>query len=56
MAEFFSKTWFLWWAIAVVIIVRWFQVATPENPSVPVPPPGKDAAPETPHQITSSQS
>jgi hypothetical protein len=49
MAEFFSKTWFLWWAIAVVVIVRWFQVAAPETPSIPVPPPPrKDAVPTHP--------
>jgi hypothetical protein len=27
MAAFFAKTWFLWYALAVVIITRWFHVA-----------------------------
>lgn len=27
MAIFMAKTWFLWWTIAAVVIVRWFQVA-----------------------------
>jgi len=27
MAAFFAKTWFLWYAFAVVIIMRWFHVA-----------------------------
>jgi hypothetical protein len=27
MAAFFAKTWFLWYACAVVIITRWFHVA-----------------------------
>ena len=27
MAAFFAKTWFLWWMVAVVIVMRWFHVA-----------------------------
>ncbi len=27
MAAFFAKTWFLWWMLAVVIVMRWFHVA-----------------------------
>jgi len=27
MAAFFAKTWFLWYAFAVMIITRWFHVA-----------------------------
>ncbi len=27
MATFFANTWFLWWMVAVVIVVRWFHVA-----------------------------
>jgi hypothetical protein len=26
MVAFFAKTWFLWYAFAVVIIMRWFHV------------------------------
>ena len=26
MIPFIEKTWFLWWFIAVVVIVRWFQL------------------------------
>jgi hypothetical protein len=33
MAAFFAKTWFLWWALAVVIITRWFRVAADDDPS-----------------------
>jgi hypothetical protein len=33
MAELFTKTWFLWWALAVVIITRWFRVAADDDPS-----------------------
>jgi hypothetical protein len=32
MAVFFAKTWFLWWALAVVIITRWFRVAAADDP------------------------
>jgi hypothetical protein len=27
MAAFFTKTWFLWYAFAVLFITRWFNVA-----------------------------
>jgi hypothetical protein len=33
MAVLFAKTWFLWWAFAVVIITRWFSVAADDDPS-----------------------
>lgn len=26
MILFMTKTWFLWWIFAVVVIVRWFHV------------------------------
>jgi hypothetical protein len=26
MLQFMENTWFLWWIISVVIILRWFQV------------------------------
>jgi hypothetical protein len=32
MAVFFAKTWFLWWAFAIVIITRWFHVAAADDP------------------------
>jgi hypothetical protein len=28
MIEFFAKTWFLWWIIAGLAIVRWFHLAS----------------------------
>jgi hypothetical protein len=31
MAAFFSHTWFLWWAIAVVVILRWLHVMAPDQ-------------------------
>lgn len=31
MAEFFTNTWFLWWMLAVIIIVRWFHVAAVDD-------------------------
>jgi hypothetical protein len=33
MAAFFAKTWFLWYAFAVVIIMRWFHVAALDSES-----------------------
>jgi hypothetical protein len=27
MADFFARTWVLWYAFAAVIIMRWFHVA-----------------------------
>jgi hypothetical protein len=39
MATFFTKTWFLWYAFAVVVIMRWFHVAGGDAESeVPTPP------------------
>lgn len=35
MAAFFAKTWFLWYAIAVVIIMRWFHVAASDKEPEP---------------------
>jgi hypothetical protein len=38
MAAFFAKTWFLWYALAVVIVMRWFHVtASDVETDVPVP-------------------
>jgi hypothetical protein len=38
MAVFFAKTWFLWYAFAVVVIMRWFHVAAPDvETEVPAP-------------------
>jgi len=31
MAAFFSHTWFVWWTIAVVVILRWLHVIAPDN-------------------------
>ncbi len=28
MVQFIGKTWFLWWALAVVVILRWFSVVS----------------------------
>jgi hypothetical protein len=28
MAAFFAKTWFLWYAVAALIIMRWFHVTS----------------------------
>jgi hypothetical protein len=44
MAAFFAKTWFLWYAFTVVIIMRWFHVAASDVESdVQIPHPA-DAA------------
>jgi hypothetical protein len=31
MANFFSHTWFVWWAFAVVVLLRWLHVIAPDN-------------------------
>jgi hypothetical protein len=33
MAAFLAKTWFIWWTVAVVVIMRWFQVAVADHTS-----------------------
>jgi len=30
---FIEKTWFLWWMLAIIIVLRWFHVAS-ANPKV----------------------
>jgi hypothetical protein len=36
VVAFFEKTWFFWWMLANVIILRWFQVfsSVPGNENV----------------------
>jgi hypothetical protein len=29
MAAFLAKTWFIWWTVAVVVIMRWFRLQRP---------------------------
>ncbi|HTW32894.1 MAG TPA: hypothetical protein VMD76_14525 [Candidatus Sulfotelmatobacter sp.] len=31
MAAFFENTWFLWWTLAVVIVLRWLHVISPQE-------------------------
>ena len=31
MAAFFQQTWWLWWAVAVVGILRWFRVTSADD-------------------------
>jgi hypothetical protein len=31
MAEFFEKTWFIWWVVASIVISRWFHVTSVDN-------------------------
>lgn len=31
MTAFLARTWFIWWTVAVVIIMRWFQVAAADE-------------------------
>ena len=38
MAAFFAKTWFLWYALAVVTIGRWFRVAGTREEDEQTPP------------------
>jgi len=48
MLAFFAKTWFLWWSFAVVVILRWFQVAAAANEqgeSDLIPEPNQEPAP-----------
>ena len=40
MIPFIEKTWFLWWIIAVVVIVRWFQLFSADTEvEMPASPP-----------------
>jgi hypothetical protein len=55
MADFITRTWFVWWAVAVIIVVRWFQVATPEVPSLPDTFFEEDAIPAASRQFSSSR-
>jgi hypothetical protein len=51
MVTFFTKTWFLWYAFAVVVITRWFHVAA-EDGKLQVPSPradNSDLPPTSPH-------
>jgi len=32
MADFFSHTWFVWWTLAIVVVLRWLHVIAPYNP------------------------
>jgi hypothetical protein len=31
MAAFFSHTWFVWWGVAVVVLLRWLHVIAPDH-------------------------
>ena len=31
MLAFFEQTWFLWWVAALVVILRWFHVASADG-------------------------
>jgi hypothetical protein len=33
MALFLARTWFLWWTVVAVMIVRWFYVASARRAS-----------------------
>ncbi len=44
MVEFIAKTWFLWWAVAAVIIIRWFSVVAVDTElEIPDSPPHSEA-------------
>ena len=30
LANFFANTWFVWWIVAVVVILRWMHVVSPQ--------------------------
>jgi hypothetical protein len=48
MAAFFARTWFIWWTVAVVVIVRWFQVAgASETETIPSPSDGAAGSTES---------
>jgi hypothetical protein len=56
MATFFAKTWFLWYALAVLIIMRWFHVASANRESeVPVHHRDESEAPPISH-LTANRS
>jgi hypothetical protein len=31
MIDFLSHTWFVWWTLAVVVVLRWLHVIAPDN-------------------------
>ena len=31
---FFAKTWFLWWMLAILIVLRWFHLVASARPTV----------------------
>jgi hypothetical protein len=31
VANFFANTWFVWWIVAVVVILRWLHVVSPQD-------------------------
>lgn len=28
MAQFFENTWFVWWVVAIVVVLRWMHVVS----------------------------
>ena len=31
MVHFFENTWFVWWAVAIVLVLRWMHVVSPQE-------------------------
>jgi hypothetical protein len=55
MAEFFEKTWFLWWVVASVVIARWFHVAADDiADEISVPDDGSSQKPTLGRHLNSS--
>jgi hypothetical protein len=42
MISFLAKTWFVWWMLAVVFILRWFHVLSAHPESDVLDSPGDD--------------
>jgi|BogFormECP03_OM3_1039632.scaffolds.fasta_scaffold70579_1 hypothetical protein len=42
MTALFAKTWFLWWLLASVVVLRWFQSVAVVDPRDTQDPPKRD--------------
>ncbi len=52
---FIERTWFLWWILAILVILRWFHLFSsgPEDSAIQVSLPKEGPAGTAPNQIPS---
>jgi len=54
MIALFAKTWFLWWLLASVVVLRWFHGVVVVDPRDTQDPPKRDKSEHTiPGQLAS---